>query len=261
MANQDFSETLSLVLRLWACLPRHRKKLSAYLLGLMSIGASTEVFSIATVIPFLLILSNPGQAFSNPVYQPLIHTLHIQSDHDFLLPISLLFCFSAFLVCLIRTLSSFFNVRLSSAIGSDISSESYRRTLCQPYLYHISRNSSLLLATITTDVNQLIYGVVNPLITTLSSLVVSLAIITALVYVNPLVALSIGFTVITVYLLLSVSTRVPISHLSKEQALLNRNLINSLQEGLGGIREIIIDSSQDYYYHSYVQSDRPLRRS
>jgi len=52
----------------------------------------------------------------------------------------------------------------------------------------------------------------------------------------------------------------PLQQLSCKQAVLNRHLIQSLQEGLGAIRDVLLDGSQSFYVTTYRQADRQYRR-
>ena len=47
---------------------------------------------------------------------------------------------------------------------------------------------------------------------------------------------------------------------SKKWVVLNRRLIQSLHEGLGAIRDVLLDGSQPFYSNQYELSDRPLRK-
>ena len=42
---------------------------------------------------------------------------------------------------------------------------------------------------------------------------------------------------------------------------LNRQLIQGLQEGLGGIRDVLLDGSQAFYSGVHRRTDQPLRRT
>ena len=79
--------------------------------------------------------------------------LGIAGAQELLLPITIAFALAALAAGAIRLLNLWLNGRLAAAIGSDLSCEAYRRTLYQPYAVHLARNSSELIASISTDVN------------------------------------------------------------------------------------------------------------
>ena len=85
----------------------------------------------------------------------------IYDANDLLLPLTLLFILAA-LIAGDENASFMGTDKLSYAIGADISCEIYKRTLYQPYKIHMERNSSEIIAGISTKANQAVYGQLNP---------------------------------------------------------------------------------------------------
>ena len=67
------------------------------------------------------------------------------------MPATLAFASAAVIAACIRWLT-LSNGRLAAAVGSDLSCESYRRTLHQPYTVHIQRNTAEVITSITTQI-------------------------------------------------------------------------------------------------------------
>ena len=70
---------------------------------------------------------------------------------------------------------------------------------------------------------------------------------------------SIGFGVL--YGLVTYYTKTQIKENSQTIANQSTQMIKSLQEGLGGIRDVLIDGSQQFYCNLYRNADLPLRRA
>jgi len=87
------------------------------------------------------------------------------------------------------------------------------------------------------------------------------AILIALLAVQPVIALVAfgGFGLI--YIVIVRLTRKQLMADSKCVARESTQVIKSLQEGLGGIRDVLIDGSQETYCEIYRNSDAPLRRA
>ena len=149
--------------------------------------------------------------------------------------------------------------RLSFATGADLSISMYRRTLYQPYEVHVARNSSEVINGISGKVNDVIYGFIMPVLTLISASVMLCIILIALLYVDPAIALGGigGFGLIYVFIVRLVRNRLLID--SHRIARESSQVIKSLQEGLGGIRDILIDSNQAIYCQIYRNADHPLR--
>lgn len=250
-----------LLRQLWAHLGRRRRLQLGVLLLVMLASSLAEVLSLAAVLPFLAVLANPEGLWSQPLVQQWAPRLGIASAQELLLPITIAFALAALAAGAIRLLNLWLNGRLAAAIGSDLSCEAYRRTLYQPYAVHLARNSSELIASISTDVNRVIYQVLNPLLMQLSSGLIAASLVLALLAIDWGIAVSAGLVVGLVYGAAMVASRRPLQVMGQRQMLLNRQLIQALQEGLGAIRDVLLDGTQAFYADTYQRADQPLRRT
>jgi len=84
-----------LLFRLWEHFSPRRKSQFALLLVLMVFVSFAEVLSLGAIVPFLAALTNPKQVFELPIAQPFIQLTGIRSEGELLLPLTLLFGFTA----------------------------------------------------------------------------------------------------------------------------------------------------------------------
>ena len=250
-----------LLRQLWAHLARRRRLQLGVLLLVMLASSVAEVLSLAAVLPFLAVLANPEGLWKQPLVQQWAPRLGIAGAQELLLPITIAFVVAALASGAIRLLNLWLYGRLAAAIGSDLSCEAYRRTLYQPYAVHLARNSSALISSISTDVNRVIYQILNPLLLLLSSGLIVVSLVATLLAIDAEIALGAGLVVAFVYLVAMAASRRSLQQLGQQQVLLNRRLIQVLQEGLGAIRDVLLDGHQSVYGATYRQADRPLRQA
>ena len=227
----------------------------------MILASIAEVISLGAVIPFLSILTAPEMIYKHDLMKPVIEILSITSAEQLLLPITTTFILAVILAGVLRLTLLYVMTRLSYATGADLSINIYRRTLYQDYSVHISRNSSEVINGIITKTGTVIGGVIIPTLTLTSTLITIVAILGALFLIDIVVALSasIGFGVL--YGVVIRYTRKKVSNNSVIIANQSTQMIKSLQEGLGGIRDVLIDASQPFYCNLYRNADLPLRRA
>ncbi len=282
----------TLLLRLWHHISPRRRAQFALLFVLMVSASFAEILSIGAVLPFLAVLTAPEKIINHPTTQSIIHTfgyttrnsslfstqhqapstqhqapstqhsaLFFLSTQDILLILTIIFAVAALLSGAMRLLLLWASTRLSFATGADLSISIYRRTLYQPYAVHVARNSSEVINGISGKANSVIYNIIVPLLTLISSTIMLFAILIALLTVDPVIALAAfgGFGLIYAGII----------KLTQNQQLLNSQciarestqVIKSLQEGLGGIRDVLIDGSQSAYCQIYRNADHPLRKA
>jgi len=250
-----------LLKRLWHHISLRRRAQFGLLLVLMVLASFAEIVSIGAVLPFLGVLTVPDRVFMHPAAQPFIELLTIKEPKDLLLPLTLIFGMAALLTGAMRLALLWASTRLSFAAGSDLSISVYRRTLYQPYAVHVARNSSEVISGISGKTHDLIYNAIMPVLILVSSSVMLTMILIALLSVDPFIALAAfgGFGMIYAIIIRLTRKRLLID--SQRIARESTHVIKALQEGLGGIRDVLIDGTQPAYCQIYRDADLPLRRA
>ena len=250
-----------LLARLWPHISSRRRGQFGFLLVLMLIASFSEILSIGAVLPFLGVLTTPERVFEHSLAQPFIQILGLTEPAQLLLPLTITFGLAAVVAGVMRLWLLWASTRLSYATGADLSISIYRRTLYQPYEIHVARNSSGVINGIWSKVKGVIGGVIVPVLTLISASIMLIVILIAMLSVEPLIALATfgGFGLI--YVSIIRITRIKKIRNSKAMAHESTQVVKSLQEGLGGIRDVLIDGSQEAYCHIYRKADLPLRRA
>jgi ATP-binding cassette subfamily B protein len=227
----------------------------------MLISAFAEVVSLGAVLPFLGILVAPEHVFGHPIVADVALAWGVTSADQLVLPLTVAFAAAALLAGAIRILLLWVSTRLAFATGADLGIEVYRRTLYQPYRVHVARNSSEVISGITNKVNGVVFGVLLPLLILVSSIVLLVAITLALIAIDPMVAsvAAVGFG--ASYALITWMSRRRLHRNSQRIAHEQTQVVKALQEGLGGIRDVLLDGTQPVYCDIYRQADNPLRRA
>lgn len=255
------ASTTAVFLRLWHLLSRRRRRQFMLILLLMLVSAFAEVVSLGAVLPFLGVITAPDRVLRYAFVADITHVLGVTSRADLLLLLTIGFGVLALLAGAIRMVLLWVSTRYTFATGADISIEVYRRTLYQPYSVHIARNSSQVISGITNKVGGTVLGVLVPLMTLLSSLMLVVALPVALIAIDPGVALiaSIGFG--ASYGLVTWLTRRRLRGNSERIAREQTRVVKALQEGLGSIRDVLLDGAQPIYCEAYRRADRLWRRA
>ena len=180
------------------------------------------------------------------------------SPNQLILPLTIIFILAALFAAILRLTLLYATTRLSYATGADLSINMYRRTLYQDLSVHLGHNSSEIINGIITKSNLVMNGVLKPVLILISSIFFVISIILSLFLINIGVAFSasIGFGLL--YFIVIRYTR-QLKENSKCIAEQSTLMIKTLQEGLGGIRDVLIDGSQ-MFCNLYRKADLPLRR-
>ncbi|MFL2672477.1 MAG: ABC transporter ATP-binding protein [Prochlorococcaceae cyanobacterium] len=237
-----------------------RRKWQLFLLSLVSVAAAVaELVSLGSVLPFLGVLTEPDVLWGRKAVQDLADVTGWTSPDQLLLPAACVFAFAAVAAACIRLTNLWLGGQLAAAIGSDLSCEAYRRTLYQPYAVHVQRNSSTVINSVTNQIARTV-GAINALLTAWTTVLVSTFLLVGLLWIDWAVAIGAATLFGGAYGL--------IASISRKKLARNSSIINSssartfkaLQEGLGAIREVLLDGTQTAYLEIYRSSDRPQRQ-
>ena len=255
-------------IRLWECLPSRRRKQFSLLIILIFVASFFEVVSIGLVLPFLGALASPEYFYHHSYIQELIQFIEnifginiIIDPNKIVLSVTIAFIGITIIAAGVRILLVYILTRFSFTSGSDISIDMYNRTLYQDYSIHNSRNSSEVINSIIIKSNIVVQGTINPLLNLISSFIITFAIVITLFLINPSVALFVFFGFTIMYLIIIFFNKKQVKINSDIVADKSTMMVKSLQEGLGGIRDVIISGKQKFYSQIYAKSDIMLRRA
>ncbi|MEO8016290.1 MAG: ABC transporter ATP-binding protein [Pseudomonadota bacterium] len=254
-------DLISLLRRLWIHLGPRRRSQFLLLLGLMVVSVLAEIVSLSAVIPFIGALAVPEKVLEYRVVAWFARLIGASTTQQILLPLTIVFAVVSVIAGAIRLLFIWASTRFTFATGADLSIEVYRRTLYQPYEVHIRRSSSEVISGIATKVGGTMLGVVLPMTVLISQGLLIVAIMATLLAIDPVVAIVAALGFGSAYAIVTWLTNASLRHNGRSIAAEQTHVIKALQEGLGGIRDVLLDGSQAFYSEIYQRADRLLRRA
>ena len=240
------------------CATSSRRRIQLRLLLVVMLASAGRAVSLAAVVPFLAVLSDPDRLWQNPLVQTLTSRMGLTEASQLLLPATLAFAVAAVLAASTRLMNLWLNCRLSAAVGSDLSCEAYRRTLYQSYQVHVQRNSAAVIRDTTIQIQHTVAGLTAVLELTTAA-VVAVGLLIGLLVIDAPVAFAAAALFGSAYVFLSITARRELRRNGQKIAEASRQQLKALQDGLGAIRDVLLDGSQPTYLQIYRQADRPQR--
>jgi ABC-type multidrug transport system fused ATPase/permease subunit len=257
----DFTDNYQLLLRFWNHIGKSRRMQIKLLIILMILASFAEIFSIGIVLPFLAVITSPETVYKNEFVRPIINILGIDSPAELILLITVFFCVTTISSAVIRLLMVKRTAVISFKIGSEISVNIFRRTMYQSYDIHYKRNTSQIIDAISNKTNLVVYNVLIPALTITSSFFILLPIMIALILYKPIVAVITFLSIGSLYFVVIKSVREKLFQSGAIISTESKSAIKTLQEGLGGIRDVILFKSQEMYCAVYSKSDEMFRQA
>ncbi|RZG49147.1 ABC transporter ATP-binding protein [Acinetobacter wuhouensis] len=235
--------------------PLDKRKLSVVSI-LVIFVTIIESIGVVSIMPFLAVLANPESAQQNFLLKKIYVLLGVNTSNQFIVYLGcislVIVVFSAFL----KVIAQYSLNRFSNLQRHYFSSRLLDIYLKQNYSFFIQRNSADLTKIILNDVDQVVWGVLKPLLTVLSYGFIVIAMILILIFYDPLMALTIASVIIAFYMLMFLVVKTFMKRISQEYSKANQERYQSCQEVFGGIKDVMINHAHDYYYERFDRNSR-----
>jgi len=146
---------------------RERKRLYL-LMVVMILSAMIEVAGIASILPFLALITNPDTIQNNKILNWLYTAFNFQSTNKFLIFTGI----AVLVILIISNILVFLNqwglARFSWMRNYTISRRLLKGYIYQPYMFFLNHNTSILTKNIISEVNVVVSGTIVPLLKSLS---------------------------------------------------------------------------------------------
>lgn len=225
----------------------------------MVAGALAELATIGAVLPFLVVVSGSHDGRYASAVDTLARLGTLLGWGTVAISAALLILI-ALGSMMVRLLLIWVSQNVVFAIAHDLATDIYQRTLSQPYSFHITHNSSRTIADIE-KVQYVLGNVFLPAMLGATAAVVSLFIFAGLLLVDPLTSITSCLCFILLYAAMSATTR---RRLYRNADLIGDALqtrVQTLQEGLGGIRDVLLDRSQAIFAAKFARIDGRFRKA
>ena len=251
---------LGILKNLWSHISHQRRRQFGLLVVLAILSSFAEIISLGAVLPFIGVLTQPDKILAYPFVAEIAQFLGVNNGSELVVPLSLGFALAALVAGFMRLLLVWGTLNLGNTTGADLSIEVYRRTLFQPYMVHIQRSSSEVISGITQKVGTAT-SVLISLVTVITSSLLFLSILVTLMLVDPIVAFVSAVIFGAAYGLIAWITRKKLVANSQVMADEQSRVVKALQEGLGAIRDVLLDGTQNVYVDFYGKAVVRLRRA
>jgi len=234
-----------------------RKLLS--LLFVVTITALLQVVGIASIFPFIAVATNPENIAANQ-YLSMFQVILDVDERDFLM---ILGGFVLLVLILTNTFLAFSRWLTSKFLATtvhNLTNKMFQRYLFEEYEFHLQRNSAELIKNLTAEVGRVVNGGIMSSITVISGVITVCAILTLLVIVNPLVAITVCGVLGGAYVLVFWGIKVKMSWIGVEMTRLMSERMRYYSESLGGVKELAVLGRERLYINKFIAVSEDIIR-
>jgi len=220
------------------------------LLFLMILAMILETASIGVIIPFMQVISDPEVLNSNSLMLNLLNYLNL--DNDSLIVFSAAVLFLVFLIKnIFLSFIAWYRIRFMANLRMNLSNRLFDLYLFQPYTFHLNHNSGQLIQNISNEVPIFTGRLLTPLANLVGEILVLVGIILLLFLIEPLGTFVIAIILGIISILIISYTRNHVSRWGSERQFHDGKRIQHLQQGLGGIKDVMFLGRELYFLNKY----------
>ncbi len=249
----------STLVRLWRQIPSRRKTQLLALAPVIGITSVFEMLTVASVLPFLGVFFSVSNAANSETIAFVMKLMGTKGPGDLLRDVTIIFVGFVIVSAILRLTLLWAQIRVAHSIGADLSLKMFETALDQPYEIHVKRNSSAVISGIASKANSVVYSGIIPAMTIVGSLTILLAVFIVLASLNLMATLVIILSTLLAYSLIVLRFRKILNENSKKMSQTQNIIVKTIQESLGGIRDVIINRSKKYFVDLFRKSDLGFR--
>lgn len=228
------------------------------LMGLLLLMGLANMAGVASVLPFLAVLSDPGIVQRNEWLSWLYGLSGAQAPLDFLLWLGVGVVVAYMGGMAVKAGATYALLRFGAMRTHSLSMRMLRGYLNRPYPWFLGRHSSDLAKNVLNEVNQVVMGVLIPMLHMLANGVVVIFLLGLLVAVNPAVALFVAALLGGAYAAIFGVVRRWIGRLGDMRVKANAARFKTAQEGLTGIKEVKVLGLETSLLRRYAGPSRRM---
>ena len=231
----------------------HESKRAALLLFMVLIMALLDMIGVASILPFMAVLTNPSLIETNLILNSMYQFSNIfgvDNNQEFLFTLGVLVLLLLVISLTFKALTTYVEVHFMQMCEYNISRRLVEGYLHQPYTWFLNRNSAELGKSILSEVGIVIGDSMKPLISLISKSMIAIALISLLVIADPKLSLIVGLTLSLVYGIILYFTRKYLSQFGKENLKNNELRFIAVSEAFGAVKEIKVGGLE----HAYIKT-------
>ncbi|KQX98973.1 ABC transporter ATP-binding protein [Rhodanobacter sp. Root480] len=246
--------------KIWAIFTPAERRKSVWMLILVALMALAETGGVLSIMPFLSVLGRPDVIHQNHWLQLAYDRLGFEDARSFLIALGLVSIATVLGSSVFKTIVLHLLNRFIHLLRHSVSARLLSRYLRQPYEFFLTRNPSVLSRNVLSEVDQLLFNLIQPLSQLIAQGAVVLAVLLLVFLYNPLTALAIVMVVGLLYGGIYGLVRKRLVRIGTERQAANAHRFQSCNEVLGGIKDVKVTHAAMAYQEKFNRASRQLSR-
>ena len=217
-------------------------------------GSVLELMGVSLILPFVqLVMDTDGT--NNTLFQWFGRLVGAESQRELLIWLGLLLIAVYLIKNTYLLFAKYVQLRFVFNNRLELSGRLMRNYMKKPYPFHLEKNSSEILRSVTSDVNNL-YELVMDVIDLVSNLLIIAMLAVYLLYTDVVITLVVAALLgLCSYFYFAIMRKRTVDY-GKQNQIYNGKMIQAVNQALGGIKEIKVLARENYFVRAYEENGR-----
>ena len=235
--------------------PPERKQ-AAVLLNLILLMAILDMLGVASILPFIAVLTTPELVQTNAVLNSaftMSHNIGIQTSEQFLFALGLLVFVMLLISLVFKALINYVQTRFALMREYSIGKRLVEGYLYQPYSWFLNRHSADLGKNILGEVDTVVNEVVIPLLNLIAQSAVALVLLILLIIVDPMLALILSMVLGLSYACIFAIMSGWLKRLGQARIVANKERFTAVSEAFGADKEVKVGGLEQSFIQRFAK--------
>ena len=242
----------------------HERKRAGLLLLMILIMAILDMIGVASILPFMAVLTNPSLIETNLILNNIFQffsKLGVENNQQFLFALGILVFLILIFSLTFKALTTYFQIRFIQMREYTVGKSFVEGYLHQPYSWFLNHHSAELGKNILSEVGGVIGGGMRNLLDLLSKGLVAITLIILLIITDPKLALIISLSLGLFYGVIFFSIRSYLGRIGKIRLKNNELRFLTVSEAFSAIKEVKISGLEQTYIKQFSKSAEAYART
>ena len=243
--------------------PKDRKQ-SIILLFLILVMALLDMVGVASILPFMAALTNPGLIETNFMLNKIFQASSIfgvENNQEFLFTLGLLVFILLVLSLIFKAYATYIQIKFVQMSEFSIGKMVVEKYLRQPYSWFLNRHSADLGKTILSEVGQIVAKGIRPFIEVIAKGTIAILLIILLVIADPKLALMVGISFSLAYGIIFYFIRSYLYRIGEKSLKNNELRFMSVSEAFGAVKEVKIGGLEKMFIKLFSDSAKSFAKT
>lgn len=239
-------------------------KNAGLLLIMIIMMALLDVIGVASILPFMAVLTNPSIIETNLILNTMFQfskIFGIENSQQFIFTLGILVFLLLVFSLTFKALTTYIQMRFVLMREYSIGRRLIKGYLHQPYSWFLSRHSADLGKTILSEVGEVIGLGLGQMMDLIAKGVVAMALITLLIIVDPKLAFIVGSSLAGIYLFIFYFIREYLRRIGNKRLENNQLRFTAVSEAFGAAKEVKVGGLEQTYIKSFSDSAKIFAQS